>query len=449
MGSCVHDIGGLQDEFGSIDTREWGYQLWEMQVHAVLVVLTRKGLMSTDELRRAMENLPGHCDMTYYHRWAAGMMAVSVERATFSLQDIELCQGRLAETALEPQYRVGDTVRVKREEARVRWRKPHLRTPGYLFGSLGIVERILGNFPNPEYEAFKFGGNTTRDQQPLYLVSFTQGDLWEPLSSESHRNDKVTAEIYQPWLEKAGEGDTAKEKNVVVAKSGQSQVLDHGDHVHDDRYDTEVESIRREMTAEDPLGQRMGETLLQVLLSNNILDILEINGVIEKLDNAGKMLGGHRLVVKAWTDESFKRRLLQDGNSAAEEIGIVARNANAPTKFLVVENTEAEHHLIVCTLCSCYPSAVLGMAPAWYKSRSYRARGIREPRKVLREFGCQVGEEQTVIVHDSTADCRYMVLPRRPENTQDWSEEQLMNLISRDALIGVAVPTLVNTEQYE
>ena len=103
----------------------------------------------------------------------------------------------------------------------------------------------------------------------------------------------------------------------------------------------------------------------------------------------------------------------------------------------------------MCTLCSCYPSAVLGMAPAWYKSRSYRARGIREPRKVLREFGCQVGEEQTVIVHDSTADCRYMVLPRRPKNTQDWSEEQLMNLISRDALIGVAVPTLVNTEQYE
>merc|ERR1712183_527119 len=198
MGSCVHDIGGLQGEFGPIDTREWGYQLWEMQVHAVLVVLTRKGLMSTGELRRAMENLPGHCDMTYYHRWAAGMIAVSVERATFSLQEVELCEGRLAEAALEPLYQVGDTVRVRREDARVRWRKPHLRTPGYLFGSSGIVERILGNFPNPEYAAFKFGGNTTSEEQPLYLVSFTQGELWESLSPESHRDDRVTAEIYQP-----------------------------------------------------------------------------------------------------------------------------------------------------------------------------------------------------------------------------------------------------------
>ena len=86
MGSCVHDIGGLQEEFGPIDTREWGYQLWEMQVHAVLVVLTRKGLMSTDELRRSMESLPGHREMSYYHRWAAGMIAVSIERGTFQLQ---------------------------------------------------------------------------------------------------------------------------------------------------------------------------------------------------------------------------------------------------------------------------------------------------------------------------------------------------------------------------
>ena len=354
MGSCVHDIGGLQEEFGPIDTREWGYQLWEMQVHAVLVVLTRKGLMSTDELRRAMENLPGHCDMTYYHRWAAGMLAVSVERATVSSQDLELGEARLTETGLAPRYQVGDTVRVRREEARVRWRKPHLRTPGYLFGSVGIVERRLGTFPNPEYAAFRFGGNTTSEQQPLYLVSFNQGDLWESLTSDSQRKDRVTAEIYQPWLEREDETEPVKEKNVVIAVSGQGgQVVDHGDHTHDDRYETEVESIRREMTAEDPLGQRMGETLLQVLLNKNILDMLEVNAVIEKLDNAGKMLGGQRLVAKAWTDEGFKRRLLEDGNAAAEEIGIVARNANAPTKFLVVENTESEHHLIgQCVLCT-------------------------------------------------------------------------------------------------
>ena len=443
MGS-VHDIGGLEAEFGPIDRREWGYQQWEMEVHAVLVVLTRKGLMSTDELRRAMENLPGHCSMTYYHRWAAGMIAVSVERGTVSRQEVERWEGRLAEAVLEPQYQVGQAVRVRREEDRIRWRKPHLRTPGYLFGCQGVVEQILGTFPDPEYAAFRFGGNTASPQQPLYLVSFSQGDLWEFLSSESQRSDRVTAEIYQPWLQgDQGDLETAKEQNVVLAVSGQSGVLDHGDHSHDDRYDTELEAIRREMTAEDPLGQRMAETLLQVLINNNILDIREVNEVIEKLDNAGKMLGGHKLVVKAWTDEGFKRRLLEDGNAAAEEIGVVARNANAATKLLVVENTESEHHLIVCTLCSCYPSAVLGMAPAWYKSRSYRARAVRQPRRVLAEFGCRVGAEQRVTVHDSTADCRYMVLPRRPDNTRGWTDQQLSTIISRDALIGVALPTAV------
>ena len=121
-----------------------------------------------------MENLPGHCSMTYYHRWAAGMIAVSVERGTVSRQQVERWEGGLVEATLGPQYQVGQAVRVRREEARIRWRKPHLRTPGYLFGSLGVVERILGSFPNPEYEAFKFGGNTTSAQQPLYLVSFLE-----------------------------------------------------------------------------------------------------------------------------------------------------------------------------------------------------------------------------------------------------------------------------------
>ena len=356
-----------------------------------------------------------------------------------ALQDVETESGGCGESG-GAVYRVGGRVRVRREDTRLRWRKPHIRTPGYLFGSVGVVERILGTFPDPERAAFQFGGNTSRESQPLYLVSFSQAELWPALSPLSHRDDVVTAEIYQPWLEEFLEEGTAKDAgNVVIDQSSDTRELDHGDHVHDDRYDTEVESIRREMTTEDPLGQHMAEILLKVLVSKNILDILEVNAVIEKMDNAGKMLGGQRLVARAWTDPEFKQRLLKDGNAAAAELGIIASNANAPTKFVVVENTEKEHHLIVCTLCSCYPSAVLGMAPAWYKSRSYRARGVREPREVLREFGLSLPAGQTVIVHDSTADCRYMVLPLRPPHTEGRGEDQLIEMISRDSLIGVAL----------
>ena len=346
--------------------------------------------------------------------------------------------GEACEGEEEARYQVGDRVMVRREDSKVRWRKPHIRTPGYLFGSVGVVERVLGTFPDPEHAAFQFGGNTTSPSQTLYLVTFTQEDLW----AHSHSRDLVTAEIYQSWLQQVKEEDPGEESdNVVIVPSSNTEEVDHGDHVHDSRYDTELESIRREMTTDDPLGLRMAEILLKVLISREILDILEVNAVMEMMDNAGKMLGGQRLVVKAWTDPQFKERLLRDGNAAAAELGIIASNANAPTKFVVVENTETEHHLIVCTLCSCYPSAVMGMAPAWYKSRAYRARAIRQPREVLEEFGLRVPREVTVVVHDSTADCRYMVLPLRPAHTEGWSEEELQRIISRDSLIGVAVPT--------
>ena len=158
----------------------------------------------------------------------------------------------------QPSFRAGDQVRVKREDARVRWRKPHLRTPGYLFGAAGVVDRFLGCFPNPEREAFfedKPGG-----LQPLYLVTFQQKDLWSS-SSSSPENVEVTAEIYEAWIRKAddqSDEDTA-DVNVDIDAAPQHEVLDHGDHVHDTRLDTELEAVRRELLTEDPRGQRMSE----------------------------------------------------------------------------------------------------------------------------------------------------------------------------------------------
>ena len=365
------------------------------------------------------------------------MTAICIERGTFSAADLNLAQGEPEKAIGQQRLVVGQVVRIKREDSRVRWRKPHLRTPGYLFGAVGVVERFIGHFPNPEEKAFS--SNQEPGTQPLYLVAFKNKDLWEGM--EMHGEDGITAEIYQPWLDIVdGKNDANADTKVVRDIKVVSSKVDHGDHVHDTRYETETEALRRETVHDDPIGKKTGEVLLKVLLEKKVLHINKIQEVVEKMDSTGKMLLGQQLVVKAWTDPEFKQRLLDDGNAAAEELGMVASNANAPTKFLVVENTITTHHLIVCTLCSCYPSSIMGMAPSWYKSRSYRARAIREPRKVLLEFGLILPKEMSLVVHDSTADCRYMVLPKRPEGTEGWGEKELIGIVNRDCLLGVAVP---------
>ena len=122
------------------------------------------------------------------------------------------------------------------------------------------------------------------------------------------------------------------------------------------------------------------------------------------------------------------------------ELGIAASNPNAPTKFVVVENTEHLHNLVVCTLCSCYPAALVGPAPLWYKSSAYRARAVRRPRRLLAEaFGVELPREVRIAVHDSTADLRFLVLPARPAGTESWSSEQLKALITRDTMVGTEV----------
>lgn len=145
---------------------------------------------------------------------------------------------------------------------------------------------------------------------------------------------------------------------------------------------------------------------------------------------------GARVVARAWVDPEFKRRLLEKGTLACEELGL-----SVPAlKLVVVENTPAVHNAIVCTLCSCYPRVLLGIPPDWYKSRNYRSRMVCEPRSVLAEFGLNLPENMELRVHDSTADMRYMVLPARPAGTEGWSEERLAAIVTRDCMIGVAVP---------
>ncbi|MCA3314441.1 MAG: nitrile hydratase subunit alpha [Roseomonas sp.] len=146
---------------------------------------------------------------------------------------------------------------------------------------------------------------------------------------------------------------------------------------------------------------------------------------------------GARMVARAWTDPDYYALLMRDGKAAAEAVG--ASMAGAP-ELGVLENTPKQHHLVVCTLCSCYPRALLGYPPGWYKSFAYRSRAVREPRAVLAEWGTQIPDDVEIRVVDSTADYRWMVLPMRPAGTEGWSVEKLASIITRDSLVGVALP---------
>ena len=146
---------------------------------------------------------------------------------------------------------------------------------------------------------------------------------------------------------------------------------------------------------------------------------------------------GARLVARAWADPEFKERLLADARAAALELGL---DAGPSPVVVAVENTEAVHHMVVCTLCSCYPRALLGPPPDWYKSISYRSRAVSDPRGVLGEFGLELEDDVELRVLDSTADIRYLVVPRRPAGSETMSEEELATLVTRDSMIGVAEP---------
>ena len=181
--------------------------------------------------------------------------------------------------------------------------------------------------------------------------------------------------------------------------------------------------------------QLMEISLRELLVEKGVVTEEEVAEEVEAMRKRGYERGA-RVVARAWVDAGYKQRLLANGTKACEELGLEI----PALKLLVVENTPEVHNAIVCTLCSCYPRMLLGIPPEWYKSRNYRSRMVREPRAVLAEFGLEIAEHVAIRVHDSTADMRYLVLPMRPAGTEGWSEERLASLVTRDCMIGVAVP---------
>ena len=178
----------------------------------------------------------------------------------------------------------------------------------------------------------------------------------------------------------------------------------------------------------------MEAAVRELLIDKGIITAEDVRRQVEAMDgrNAGR---GAQMVARAWLDPDYKQRMLVDGAKAAAELGLDV----GPLRLVVVENTPAVHNVIVCTLCSCYPRMLLGLPPDWYKSRNYRSRMVREPRAVLAEFGTLIPEDVAIRVHDSTADMRYLVAPRRPAGTENWSEAELARLVTRDSMVGVAL----------
>jgi nitrile hydratase len=177
------------------------------------------------------------------------------------------------------------------------------------------------------------------------------------------------------------------------------------------------------------------ESLLE---SRGLLDPGEIDTRIDEFLAGGSPANGARIVARAWVDPGFAERLLADANSAIREIGLSMAGGLQEQRLKVVANTEDTHNVVVCTLCSCYPIALLGPSPSWYKSEAYRSRVVRDPRGVLAEFGLELPAGTSVAVWDASAESRYMVLPRRPEGTEDLTEDELAVLVTRKGLIGTA-----------
>ena len=206
------------------------------------------------------------------------------------------------------------------------------------------------------------------------------------------------------------------------------------DHDHTDPH----APIEADMSDGPDYFEVMLHALQELLVDKGLIGASEVRAMLEVID-AVEPSRGAALIARAWTDPAFKQRLLADGTAAIEEFGI---DNYEGTHLIVIEQTPEVHNLVVCTLCSCYPRPILGLPPDWYKSRAYRARAVRDPRGLLREFGTDIPAQVAIRVHDSNANMRYLIMPMRPAGSESMTEAELATLITRDSMIGVTTAQL-------
>lgn len=498
-----HDLGGSDALLGAAVPLSDDAPLaeWELDIDAVLNLMVEDRPADSPDtwpggvhaFRKRIESLETstYAALSYYERWTVAVAQLCLEHGLLSQHDLDAHFGELEKEAAVT-FEIGDSVRVRPASTPTRWRRPHLRTPGYIFGRAGRIVSLEGLHENPEVSAYGVSGA----RQPLYRVAFACRDLWFGKESivPPHADDEVVVEVFQHWLEASCVEPTAKRmrsadtgsdqvtggdgsesqgrecgsdvpgnighghdheehgRNLQAPESG-GQVRgdeghahdhDHGleghahgghgpqghGHDHDARAVVEQEAVDREGCPRP--AQKLAECLVRALLEKGVLTSAEIRAMRSSRDALATSALGARVVAKAWREPTFRSRLLKDANAALRE----DFQMELPAKLVVVENTAVRHNVVVCTLCSCYPTRLLGRPPAWYKSREYRARVVLEPRAVLREFGTVLPESVSITVHDSTADLRYLVLPEPPAG-DGGTEEELAKKVHRDQMVGV------------
>jgi len=428
-----HDLGGVRDAdvSGPIDRSQHNFQWWEKQIDSLLTLLSRKKLFNVHMFRAMIESMEPtvYASTSYFEKWAFSITKCMLYERVFTQLELDTKLGLDNEDEKEV-FSPGDQVRVKYENYSTRWRKPHLRTPGYIFGKIGVIERLCGHFTNPETSAF--GGSNAK--KPLYRVRFSQKEVWPSYPGSHH--DTIDIEITQNWLQPATELQPETTHTNLPHTQQHSHASHHhhdsDDHKHEER--TQVEQKALETEGPETPFQYLAKKLVELLIEKDVVSPTDMRQHIEKMDNLDKNPCGARLVANAWFDDNWCKEFLSNPQVAAQKI-----NMKVDSIVVVVKNTDEFHNVVVCTLCSCYPKDLLGRPPDWYKSRSYRARMVYQPREVLKEFGTIIPENVQVRVHDSTADMRYLVIPKRPQGTEGWTVEELEKIVTRDSMIGVSV----------
>jgi nitrile hydratase len=385
---------------------------WEAEADAVYLLARAKlGRWNVDASRRVLEAAPRALSLRYYERWMFAVATLLIETGVLTNDEVETrlaaaaaaagpaasAQQRSVPAGEAPRFAAGARVRVLREHPPGRWRTPHTRTPAYVQGQCGVVERCCGVFDAPEERAWHLAAV----RQHLYRVAFPHAQLFPQQAAADA--DAAVVEVFDRWL------------------------------VPVDEDESEAEAAPTSSVYESLLS-----VIKALLIEKGVLTQAEVDAHVAAqaaATAAGAALGG-RLVAAAWCDAAFRARLLTHAAAAAAELGVSTAGI---AHLVVLENTADTHNLVVCTLCSCYPRPILGPPPEWYRSWTYRQRAMQRPRELLAEWGVQLPARTRVVVHDSTADCRYLVLPRRPRGTRGWEEEALAALVSTECMVGVAV----------
>jgi len=305
---------------------------------------------------------------------------------------------------------VGDRVLILKDRE-----VPFSRTPETAQGRTGTIVGDRGAFGEPELVS---AGDLNAPQRRLFQVALPVGGA----------TDEVLLDVFEHWLVLA---EPSTDEN--------AEVDEHGDHHGHGHTHPPFEGGHDEAPAPAaPASAELVSAVLELLIDKGLLAGDEVRRKRQEI-RSRTLSGGARVIARAWTDPAYHARLLTDAVTTIRELGIEPMTSSQGA-LVALANTDDVHHVIVCTLCSCYPTAVLGQPPAWYKSEDYRRRVVERPREVLAEFGLQLPETTTVRVVDSTADCRYLIVPQRPAGTESLNTDELAALVTRDCMIGVALP---------